>query len=253
MSRIFLRLSISLNTVITISNADVVHYLFSVLRIKKGDNLIIFNSIDGEFLAEITSIGKSICTVNVIKLLRLVCHTDYQFQNLYFGISLIKQDRFLDCLDMLTQLGVLNLFPLEAQYTQKIYLKLDKIEKRTINAIQQSGRIILPNINSVITLKQFLDFKQEGDIMLCGDKNGMDFDNLVKQWKKQFTSNILNINKLFLLIGPEGGFSNEEINLISSYSNTFFIQLSKYNLRAETAAVSLFCNLQALHNLLNGV
>lgn len=253
MSRIFTRLSISLNEIIVINETETLHYLLSVLRLKKGDSVSIFNAKDGEFLAEIISINKDKCTLKTIKLLRLIFGQDYSYQNIYFGVSLIKQDRFLDCIDMLTQLGVLNFFPLQSKYTQKSYLKLGKIEKRAIGSIQQSGRMVLPYINNVLTLEKFLKIKQNNDILLCADKGGIDFNSFLRLWKTQFQANIFKMSKIFLLVGPEGGFANDEASLISSYSNTFFIKLNQCILRSETAAINLFCNISVLQDLLKGI
>jgi 16S rRNA (uracil1498-N3)-methyltransferase len=200
---------------------DQKNYLCNVLRLELKSRILVFNGLDGEYLAEINEIKKKHIIIDIIE--KIKDQTFLEELNIYF--SIIKQDKMMFAIDSAIQLGATSITPIITDYTQYRDINYDKIEKRIIESTEQSGRLDKAFLHKNITLKSFVQ----------NNNNKIIWTNVRENIK---TMNNIEI-KLFnsILIGPEGGFSDYENELMEQNPNFESIKLSKNILRSELALI----------------
>jgi len=195
-----------------------------VLRMKEGEHLQLTNGKGNLFTAIIIDANKKHCTVKIETITNKQLHTT----NISIAISLLKNpSRFEWFLEKATEIGVKEIIPLICEHTEKENFRFDRMNNILISAMLQSQQTWLPQLHQP---KRFIDFISE------------DFDAIkliahcVEEEKKSITDlNISNQNKL-VLIGPEGDFSNNEIQY-ALQKNFIPVTLGNTRLRTETAGI----------------
>ena len=195
------------------------------LRLKINDKILLTNGIGYSALSTVIDNIKSNFILKVIEKYISLNEPQNKF-SLAIGI-LDNKDRFEFALEKSVELGISNFFPIISDYTQKSKINNDRLKLKAIAALEQSKRSYLTNINEPQKLDTFLknNYLNFKNIILCdefGDKpinTKIDFPCLI-------------------LVGPEGGFSQKEIEFIKSYNNITLWNLGKTRLRAETAAIA---------------
>lgn len=218
---------------------ELFRHAIQVLRLQVGESLILFNAEGGEYLAEIHNINKRSATV----LVRGFDATERESSlDLTLVQALIKPDKMDFALQKAVELGV---SAFQALITQRSVVRSDKekLEKKlqhwqavAISACEQSGRTRIPKIYAPQTLNQYLQQLDENtDYLLVAPGS--------HQTLNQVT---VRANKLGILIGPEGGFTEDEVAACLA-AKMQGISLGKRILRAETASTSVLAGLQLLH------
>jgi len=213
------------------------HYLANVLRMKKGSELILFNGSGMEYSATVLTLDRKKGAVLVNS------QTDPGSESALFthlGIGLSRGERMDYVVQKSTELGVNVIQPL---FTEFCEVKLDSkraAKKRehwtqvSISACEQSGRVKLPEIREPIPLKRWLESTLD-----CQKKY------LLDQAQASELDAAYRPESVALLIGPEGGLSENEKALASGQGFTR-LKLGSRTLRTETApvaALSLFQHL----------
>jgi 16S rRNA (uracil1498-N3)-methyltransferase len=198
------------------------HHLLAVLRIKVGEQLRLFNSRDGEWLAEVISIHKrNSIQLRVIELL----NTTEKPSGLRLAFTLIKQTMFI--VEKATELGVDGFIPLITNRCVVRHPNMHKLDSYIRGAVEQSERITVPSITQAITLEEFI--KQYGAtsrIIFCNEEErGCSIDQLGT------------VNDAIILIGPEGGFTEQERSMLLACPDVVSVSLTRNILKAETAAI----------------
>lgn len=162
--------------------------------------------------------------------------------NLYQGMP--KNDKFEFLIEKSVELGVFSIAPLILDNCvvkidkddKKYFAKIDRFNKISKSAAEQSRRHIIPQVLSPITLKEALEkIKDDYNIVFYENANGInETRNAIKNIKENI--NDANNKKINVFIGPEGGFTNREIDLMKE-SGFYILTLGKRILRTETAAV----------------
>ncbi|QNM93375.1 16S rRNA (uracil(1498)-N(3))-methyltransferase [Mycoplasma sp. Pen4] len=149
------------------------------------------------------------------------------------ALSIIKLDRFEWALEKAVELGATKIIPLKTQYTNHALFKMDKFEKKydrfkTIlqNAAEQSFRNKIPELSKPMTFEQAIDLDVK-EKYLAHEK--IDISSSLPQPINQ---------DVIFFVGPEGGFSGEEVELASS-KDVKIVSLGSRILRAETAGIFL--------------
>ncbi len=132
-------------------------------------------------------------------------------------------------MEKVTELGVSEITPLQCSNSERKNIKVDRFEKIIMSATKQSGNLYLPQINE---LTHFSDFNADLD-----DETSYFIAHCEDDLKKVELKTLLNVSKkVCILIGPEGDFTNEEINLAKENKITP-VSLGQTRLRTETAGV----------------
>jgi 16S rRNA (uracil1498-N3)-methyltransferase len=218
------------------------HHLARVLRAKIGDSLVIFNGQGGEYSAIITHIDKKNVEVKMETFLPREAESPLKI-HLAQGIARGEKMDFI--IQKAVELGAASIIPL---ITERCNVRLDneREAKRLqhwqsviISACEQSGRNRLPEIESPRLLKSFLP-QVKADYRFV----------LTPHVDKKMTAHISRNASIVLLIGPEGGLSDEEVD--SAIKNGFIpLNLGPRILRTETAPLAAIATLQARYGDFN--
>ena len=236
-TRLFIKDNLS-NTSIALFNPADIHYLTKVMRKRIKDQILLFNAKDGEYLAEIVAIKPKEISFKIVDQTRLP-ELDPEI-NLIFAP--IKHARIGFLLEKATELGVTKLIPIKTKHSVIDKINLDKWHIYVKDAAEQCRRLSLPEILPLSTLDKFLiDWSEDNKILLCNEtEKSLAFTKI----KKTLPINIM--------IGPEGGFSTEELKNLTSKNFISSVHLGARILRAETAAI-VAITLASINNYLSGV
>lgn len=199
-----------------------------VLRLKAGDKIAIINGKGDYFTCEITEPHARKCQV---KILNFTSEASEK-KNIHIAIAPTKNmDRIEWFVEKATELGVTEITLLLCKNNERKLIKTDRLEKILISAMKQSKRLYLPVLNDLTPVNNFIQSHPNGLIAHCYDGEKGNISNLYKE------------NNCAILIGPEGDFTLEEVE-IARKSGYQAIELGKNRLRTETAG--LYACMQAL-------
>lgn len=220
-------------------DADQTRYLSRVLRLRVGDDLLVFDGEGNEYAATISGIGKSSATLSIEK--KTIPETETRLRvHLVQGIS--RGDRMDFVVQKATELGVKRITPVLTEYG---VVKLDAVrakkrrdhwQKIAASACEQSGRVRLPLIDTPVPLKNWFGNKPER----------VDAELILKPGASTPLAQIAApATKVCVLIGSEGGFSNIEFEDADA-AGFRPVSLGPRVLRTETAAIATLAILQSL-------
>jgi len=215
-------------------NRNQANYLLNVLRLKTGQSVLVFNGTDGEWLAEIDVEGRKKASLKPVSLERAqppVAQLDYVFAPL-------KQARLDYMVQKAVEMGASSLQPVLTNYTQVRNLNLERMRANAIEAAEQCGILSLPEIHQPKSLEDYLQqLPDTTTLIFCdeGDAGQNPLDAMAD----------IKPSNLAVLIGPEGGFSEQERDDLNSRPNVIAIPLGPRVLRADTAAVAALALVQA--------
>ncbi|MGZ9675565.1 16S rRNA (uracil(1498)-N(3))-methyltransferase [Flavobacterium sp. GNP001] len=199
-------------------------HIIKVLRKKDTDILHVTNGLGFLFTTEITLASDSKCTVKVNSFTK----ADQPNYNLHLAVAPTKMnDRFEWFLEKATEIGIHEITPIICDHSERKTVNVERFEKIILTAMKQSNALFLPKLNPAISFKDFIKQHQNGTKLIahCEETD-----------KKSLKSILQKDTNYTILIGPEGDFSNKEIQL--ALENTFIpITLGTTRLRTETAAV----------------
>ena len=232
-TRLFIQKQISPNLMIYIKDKQH-HFLKNVLRVKLNDVITVFDGITGEWGSQVISISKDKTALKIEKKIR-----EFETQpDIWLIFAPIKLFRLNITIQKAVELGVSRFIPCKTEFSNFDKLNYKNLELNAIEAAQQSERLDVPRIEKIIDLNSMIkDFPDDRALVFC-DESGPDLPSIYDVVK----SNLNNYSKWSVIIGPEGGFSNEERDLIKKQKNVLRVTLGSRILRSDTAAISsLFC------------
>jgi 16S rRNA (uracil1498-N3)-methyltransferase len=200
---------------------DQMHHAANVLRLTVGDVIHVFNSKCGEWSCRIANIKKGYA--EAVSLFR----ESKPEEGPIVACSLITPKRFDFFLEKATELGVSEIIPIVSRYTQYREMNGQKAMQKIILACEQSGRFSVPILKEITKIDVFLKKYVPNHQILVGNSNGFSVKSICFLKKE-----------CVFLIGPEGGFSDEEYNLFDVYKNVTKVSLGNNILRTETAAIA---------------
>jgi len=207
------------------------------MRCQIGDVIALFNGRDGEWLAEIVKLGKRAGIAVTTKVLKKQPEAK---NSPWLVFAPIKKNRMDFLVEKATELGAVALLPVITQHCQNTRLKQERIEAQTIEAAEQCERLDVPKVFKEQGLKRLLDHWPEGRILLVCAERSPEAKSFLELRKMG------DIKEMGILIGPEGGFSREELELFESYNFIQKISLGSRILRAETAVCTALSLCDAL-------
>jgi len=216
-------------------NEETSKHIVQVLRMQNDEQLNLADGVGNIYLSTITDNNKRACAVEI----NSITNTIKPASEKTIAISILKNAaRFEWFLEKATEIGITQIIPLICDRTERTHFRHDRMNNILISAMLQSQQSWLPILNEPV---------QFGGLMVHS------FDDCVKliahceEDKKQtLTTELLNqSNNRLMLIGPEGDFSKDEIEL--AFNKGFIpVTLGNTRLRTETAgivAATLLCNL----------
>jgi len=208
------------------------NYLINVMRLNIGDQILVFNPMIGEYKAKIFQINKKSCNIKLVNIVR----EPNQEKDLILAFAIIKPKKLEILIDMATQLGVTYLQPLLTDNVALHNINIEKLCSWVIESSEQSERLNIPEIKPLMKLSNFLeDIKDQFFIHANEHEKIYDIKSI---------NNIQQRN--ILIVGPEGGWSDNEIKFFKSNNYGASITLGPNILRAETAVASLLSQYQLM-------
>jgi len=232
-TRLFIEKQISQNLMIYIKEKQH-HFLKNVLRVKLNDVINVFDGITGEWRSKVISISKDKTALKIEKKIR-----ELETQpDIWLIFAPIKLFRLNIIIQKAVELGVSKFVPCKTEFSNFDKLNYTNLELNAIEAAQQCERIDIPKIEKIINLDTIIkELPNDRAIVFCDESD----TNLPSIYEK-VRLNLNNYSKWSVIIGPEGGFSNEERDLIKKQKNVLRVTLGSRILRSDTAAISsLFC------------
>ena len=219
--RLFFKESLSINL---ISNLDISqsHYLSKVMRVNIGQSFSLFNQ-SGEWEAKIQNINKGIIEFLIINKLR----SKKIQREIWLAFAPIKLKYLNLMIQKATELGITKFIPILTERTIVRKLNEKRLNKIIIEASEQSNRILVPALDKITKLDNFLKLNKNTNIIF-GDLNTT--NNKI---------HIKNKDPICILVGPEGDFTIKERQNILKLKNLIPLKINKNILRSETAAISM--------------
>ncbi len=211
-------------------------HIVKVLRMNEGDTFKITNGKGSFFSAEIISANPKSCLVKIISQEK---QNPLPYQ-LHLAVAPTKlNDRYEWFLEKATEIGISEITPIICDHSERKTIKPERYEKILQSAMKQSLKAYLPVLNEAVSYKDFIDSKKSSEelkyIAHCEETD-----------KKSLKAVLLPRQKITIMIGPEGDFSNEEIQF-AKQSGFIPVTLGESRLRTETAAV-VACHSVAFFN-----
>ena len=210
------------------------HHIIHVKRLKIGDNIIVFNGTGDEFEAEIEDIEDNRVKVRINQQ-RTISKENIVEIDIAFAIPKGKRSHLL--IQKCTELGVHKLIPINyARSVVKLKddcsVKIEKWQKIAIEASKQCGRNTITEIGNVVDFDNILNTSDSYDLPLfaCSQSDSDNLKNTLQEHPKP--------NNILSFIGPEGGFTTNEIEM-AKRAGCKFVSLGSPILRIETAAIAV--------------
>ena len=210
-------------SLVVISDSDLIHQWRHVFRFNTGSSVVFFDNSGFEFTAQFTTLTYLKAELVILE------KRKNKFQpkkEIFLFQAIIKPDKFEWVLEKGTELGVSHFVPVIANRSVGRKMNLTRAKKIIKESAEQSGRGILPDITESVSLEVALSSLP--GFAAAFDPSGSVFQN----------SLLANHDSVSVLIGPEGGWSEQELELMRK-KNISITSLGTQILRAETAAVAV--------------
>lgn len=211
------------------------NYLRNVLRLSAGSPVLVFNGVDGEWLAKLEANGRRDAALRIAEPTRPQSggpDLDYLFAPL-------KRARLDYMVQKATELGVARLRPVITRHTVAERINRDRMRANAVEAAEQCGILRVPFIAEPAPLARVLDAWSDGRPLVFCDEGAPVADPIA-------VLRGVPPGPAAVLIGPEGGFSPEERELIRSKPYAVPISLGPRIMRADTAAVAALALVNAV-------
>ena len=210
------------------------NHIIRVLRKRIGDRIQITNGMGYKFTAEIVDPSVQRCKIAICKTEKTIP----KMYHLHLAVAPTKNmDRFEWFLEKATEIGIDEITPVICERSERKILKRHRLDKVIQSAMKQSKRTFLPKLNDPVGLEKFLEQDHQGLCFIAHCQEGE---------KAELKRRIAPDKDILVLIGPEGDFSDTEIQ--SALNKGFMpVSLGEYRLRTETAAI-LACSTVAFIN-----
>ena len=233
MQRLYLPQDLSVQAQVE-TTPEQAHYLANVLRMREGAQVLLFNGRDGEWLAQVAALSRKGATLSVNERTR----PQTPMPDLLYCFAPLKKGRLDYLVQKAVEMGAGILQPVVTQHTQVPKLGLPRLQANVIEAAEQCGILSIPAIREPVKLEVLLkNWHDERMLVFCDEDAPR--DNPLAALAG------LAGNRLGLLVGPEGGFSEAEREQLRALPFVVPIPLGPRILRADTAAVAALALLQA--------
>jgi 16S rRNA (uracil1498-N3)-methyltransferase len=211
------------------------NYLGNVLRLSAGETILVFNGRDGEWQASISGRKRP-------DSLKIITQTRPQdrLPNLTYVFAPLKHARLDYMVQKAVEMGASSLQPVLTRFTQVARVNGERMRANVIEAAEQCGILSLATVTEPVALDRYLS-QRDGQRLLVFCDEAADTSNPLKALQSGLTA----AAGIDILIGPEGGFAEEERAILLRQPRTLRLSLGPRILRADTAAVAALALVQA--------
>jgi 16S rRNA (uracil1498-N3)-methyltransferase len=210
------------------------NYLGNVLRLAAGGTILVFNGRDGEWQASIVGRKRP-------DSLTIVAQTRPQdrLPDLAYVFAPLKHARLDYMVQKAVEMGVASLQPVLTRFTQVSRVNSERMRANVVEAAEQCGILCIADVAEPVALDRYLDQRQTQRLLIFCDEVA-ETANPLQALKGEAAASGIDI-----LVGPEGGFAEEERALLMRQKRTLRLSLGPRILRADTAAVAALALVQA--------
>lgn len=232
--RLYVKSNLSEQTNVILPEAQS-HYLINVMRCEQGSRICCFDGISGEYAMEIAVADKKNTMLTVKEKIR-----DIEIKkDIWLLFAPLKKDKTDFVIEKAVELGVSRIIPVITARTNSERIKIERYRAQAIEASEQCERLTVPEIDDPIHLKKLLEKWDEKRTLFFMDEHRQG-----KTAREAFSLN--KSEKTAVLIGPEGGFDDDETQKLNSCNFVKNVNLGPRILRAETAAIASLAVWQAI-------
>lgn len=200
------------------------HYLISVMRVKAGTRIKLFDDISGEWLAEVAMFGKRDLILTMLGHLK----PRETMPDLWLAAAPIRRARYDWVAEKACELGIARFIPVLTRRAVVDKVKDDRLRAHMIEAAEQCGRTALPEVAAQTRLTDWLKTLDERTLFFADEAGGDLLAHAIGAHP----------GPAAILIGPEGGFEDTERAAILATKGAVAVSLGNQILRADTAAVA---------------
>jgi 16S rRNA (uracil1498-N3)-methyltransferase len=211
------------------------HYLTHVMRLKPGDNVLVFNGRDGEWHA-ILETAKREASLRVLAKIR----DQTVAADLHYLFAPLKSARLDYMVQKAVEAGVSLLQPVMTRHGQVARVNLERMTANAVEAAEQCGVLALPDILPPVALPRLVAEREVTRTLIFCDE-AAEVANPIEA-----LNTVPPRSPLAVLVGPEGGFAEDERDLLLKTPNVLRLSLGPRILRADTAAVAVLALVQAV-------
>jgi len=209
------------------------NYLGNVLRMKTGDSMLVFNGRDGEWRGTLAGAGKHRLALTVAERTRV--QTDAL--DLHYLFAPLKHARLDYMAQKAVEMGASRLQPVITRHAQVARVNLERMRANAIEAAEQCGILTLPDIGTPLTFERMLAERDPARLLVFCDEDAEVKDPIAALAAARDDGRA-EARPLAVLVGPEGGFAEEERAALLALPNAVRLALGPRILRADTAAVA---------------
>ena len=211
------------------------NYLGNVLRLSAGESILVFNGRDGEWQAQIDG-RKRPDGLTIVARTRL----QDRLPDIAYVFAPLKHARLDYMVQKAVEMGASALQPVLTRHTQVSRVNVDRMRANVIEAAEQCGILSLAEVVEPVALDRFLDRRETSRLLVFCDE-AADIGNPIEALQQRLSAAV----GIDVVIGPEGGFAEEERALLLRQPRTLRLSLGPRILRADTAGVAALALVQA--------
>jgi len=222
-------------------DADHVHYLGNVLRLHEGEKLLVFNGKDGEWSGTLDASGKRALAVTIGDQKR----PQPAPGDLHYLFAPLKHARLDYMVQKAVEMGAARLQPVLTRHTQAERVNLARMRANAIEAAEQCGILYVAQVAEPVKFGEFTrGWTADRVLIFCDEDAGV--KDPIAALLAARGGGIAGPSPVSVLIGPEGGFAEQERETLSKLPNVIRLALGPRILRADTAAVAALSLVQAV-------
>ncbi len=227
-------------------SGDQAHYLFAVMRLARGDAVLVFNGRDGEWRAVVEEAGRRagiVICADQTRPLRLP-------PDLWLMFAPLKKARTDFIVEKAAELGAARILPVITRHTNADRIRQDRLQAHAVEAAEQCGGTFVPEVAELQTLDRLLDrWPADRRILWCDEhlagRSSALTDLIAGSSDDARQGGRAAAGPWAILIGPEGGFAETEQARLRAMPQAVPVSLGPRILRADTAAVAALTLWQA--------
>ncbi|HKS87087.1 MAG TPA: 16S rRNA (uracil(1498)-N(3))-methyltransferase [Pseudolabrys sp.] len=235
--RLYIKAALSAGGTVSLDR-DQANYLLNVLRLKSGQDVLVFNGRDGEWQASLMESGRRQATLAIAAQLR----PQPPSGDLHFLFAPLKHARLDYLVQKAVEMGASYLQPVITRHTQVARVNIERMRANVVEAAQQCGVLAVPGVGAPIKLDAATG--DQGRLLVFCDEDADVKDPVTVLGEAK--AGLLRPASIAVLVGPEGGFADEERAALLERPRVVRIALGPRILRADTAAVAALTLVQAV-------